>query len=432
MVDFTLISVSIIQFLIISIICYYEAQRKSPAVFLWATLEIMFGVMHLITIVGNSIKYSWSSMFEASIFVIIFCIIYLFIRIIINKRMGGYKNIINQIVKLKQDNKYTDFLMAILNISIVLSIYYVISFSGGLLNTSWSEMRDYSSSLGYVNSSQLLNILYFSTSGVLLINLFSKKYKKTICSIVGILIFALLTRNRILILPLLVDLILFKLTLIKHIKIKNIFFASIIAVMVIYVVYGIRVFRHYGSLEAFIVNFNLIEFVDKINLYLTTDNGELGLRNGFYYFIECNNNFPGFGVGASYMRMLLVYLPTQFSFDLKPDDFAITMGQAIGMAKGGSTHPTLFGDCYANAGFFGVFLGIFWGLYASIVDFILIKTKNDILKILFYSLFSVTFVIMGRGSVYNSFFFVAWGIPTLLILDYIYKFSKKIKFKIKG
>ena len=425
MVDLTLIIVSVIQFLFISIICYYEAKRKSPAVFLWATLEIMFGVMHLITVITDSIKYSWNSMFEASMFVIGFCCIYLFTRIIVNNRTN---NVLKQIKSSTiNDTRYINVLVIILGTAAILGSYYLISFSGGFLNTSWGSMRDYSTSLSYVNSSQILSILYFSTSGVFLISLLLKSKKLIFFCIFWILYYTIISRNRIFILPLFVDIIIYRLYSIKRIRLNNIFLASIMAVIVIYFVYGIRVFRHYGSLEVFITQFNYIYFIDTINDYLMTDNGELGLRNTFYYFIECNNDFLGFNRLASYVRMLLVYLPTQFSFGLKPDDFAITMGQAIGMVAGGSTHPTLFGDCYANAGFLGILLGMFWGCYASILDIILLKSNNNILKMLLFSLFSVTFVIIGRGSVYNSFFFVAWGVPTLVILDIIIKNSHKIK-----
>lgn len=432
MADFILISFSLIQFIIVSFICYYEAQRKSPVVFLWATLVIMFGVMHLVTVLGSNLQYSGDTMLEASLFVIGFCINYMLIRTTIKIKMGNFLNITEEIGKESIYKKYNCVLIILLFVSTVFSSYSITSFAGGFVNTSWGEMREYSLSLGYANSSQILSILYFSTSGVLLLNLFTKKKKEAILCTLCILTFTIITRNRILILPLLVNIILFKLYPINKIKIKNILLASLAAAIVIYLVYGIRVFRHYGSIELFISNFNISEFINTINYYLTTDNGELGLRNDFYYFIDNDNKFYGFGTCASYIRMILVYLPTQFSFGLKPDDFAITMGQAIGMAEGGSTHPTLFGDCYANLGFLGIFLGMFWALYAVILDVILIKTNCITLKVLLYSLFSVTFVIIGRGSVYNSFFFVAWGVPLLYIIDFLMRKLLGFKVRIKG
>ena len=84
--------------------------------------------------------------------------------------------------------------------------------------------------------------------------------------------------------------------------------------------------------------------------------------------------------------MLLVFIPTRWSLGLKPDDFAIIMGSAIGMGPGGSTHPTLFGDCFANLGMYGVLLGIFWGIYATSMDYITIKRKTKTGQVLLFVL----------------------------------------------
>ena len=107
------------------------------------------------------------------------------------------------------------------------------------------------------------------------------------------------------------------------------------------------------------------------------------------------------------------------------------MGAAIGMVTGGSTHPTLFGDCYANAGFWGILLGAFWAIYCSVSDKIIVRCKNQVLKTMVYCLFAVTFVIIGRGSVYNSFFFVAWGLPALWIIIAIIGKLPRIKIKLR-
>jgi hypothetical protein len=94
------------------------------------------------------------------------------------------------------------------------------------------------------------------------------------------------------------------------------------------------------------------------------------------------------------------------------------MGQAYGMQAGGSTHPTLFGDCYANAGIFGVLLGVFWAGYVTIADRITIKRKTTEIRILAYVLNAVVYTIIGRGSVYNGFWYVAYGIPALCAFEY--------------
>ena len=70
----------IIQLLLIGFILISEIKRKSPAVFLWATLIIMFGIPHLVTAIFEDMNYSSAVIAQASLFVIGFCIIYLLIR----------------------------------------------------------------------------------------------------------------------------------------------------------------------------------------------------------------------------------------------------------------------------------------------------------------------------------------------------------------
>lgn len=413
-----MIILGIIQFILISIICFFEFKRKSPSIFLWATLFIMFAFMHLITSINNYTVFSDETIIKASLFVILFCVLYLFIRIVFYKlekkrlKYSSIKLAINNIV-INKKNIYN--LLVLLSIVILFRLIPFIISSDGLLSTSWSSGRKYTASLDYLNSYQVISILYYIFAGVLLISIYNKNWWISVVTILLLLSFVILTRNRIEVLPLFVGIITFWIFKTDKIKIRTIFIGLILIVIVVYVVYGLRVFRHYGTIESFLNNFNFIEFNNKVFNYLLTDNGELGLREDFYYFIENDNNFENFGKGHSYIRMLLVFIPTSWSLGLKPPDFAQSMGAAVGMVLGGSTHPTLFGDCFANFGFLGILMGIFWGIYVCITDTICINTRNSIDKLLIFSLFGVTFAIIGRGSVYNSFVFVAWGLLLLFI-----------------
>ena len=60
----------IIQLLLIGFILISEIKRKSPAVFLWATLIIMFGIPHLVTAIFEDMNYSSAVIAQASLFVI--------------------------------------------------------------------------------------------------------------------------------------------------------------------------------------------------------------------------------------------------------------------------------------------------------------------------------------------------------------------------
>ena len=168
-------------------------------------------------------------------------------------------------------------------------------------------------------------------------------------------------------------------------------------------------------------------FFDSIFMNMSEGKGDIGLRDVFYYFIYHDNQFENFGKGHTYIRMLLLFVPTQWSGGLKPPDFAITMGSAMGTGLDGfSTHPTLFGDCFANFGYWGVFMGIFWAILVFLAD----KFANRLeinLKIGAIILIANTAIIMGRGSVYNAYSTFVYGIIIMRICKSLVMFNCKYK-----
>ena len=112
----------------------------------------------------------------------------------------------------------------------------------------------------------------------------------------------------------------------------------------------------------------------------------------------------------------MVYIPSRFSFGLKPQSFDLYMGQAIGMAAGGSMHPTLFGDCFGNFYWFGIWAGGLWAGFANFIDKLISKQRYSFFKIMIFFLSSYSYVVMGRGSVYNGFEVLAWGVLILRII----------------
>lgn len=391
----------------------------------------MFGVMHLISVISGNYKYKIETMTEASLFVIIFCIVYLFTRVLLaqNNRYDTNYSMSYEVLceDLTENESRITFFTIILIILTVLNFRHMSSISGGLLNSSWTSWREYTTTRDYVSIDTLETIMFNVLGGLACYCMLSKKWVKMTVCILCIFASVLVTRNRVLVIPAFVSVITYIITKIKRIRIKTIFLGIFAGILVIYIVYGIRIFRHYGSIQQFVNNFTFSDFIGRINNYLLTDNGELGLREYFYYFIDRNNNFEGFGYGAGYLRMLLVYIPTRFSLGLKPDDFAQTMGAAVGKAAGGSMHPTLFGDCFANLGWFGVLLGIFWAVYAFCQDSIITRFKKPFYRVLAFCLISSMFVIIGRGAVYNAFFNVAWGIPLIALMSYLESHRKNVR-----
>ena len=420
-----------IQLLLIIYICFFEYKNKSSVLFLWVTLFIMFGMMHFVTPFLGS-NFSNSVLNEASIFVIGFCFLYIITRKLfcLDKKKKHYEVFSSTNQKRKKHN----FLTALLVLICAYMIIVVAKSQGGLMNSSWSGGRDYLMSKSYVSSDNMFGILYFALGGIPLICIINKEYKNFLICFISQFLVLFFTRNRVLMLPTVVSIIAFVIFKLKSkISLKVVVLALFGGFFVVYFVYAIRAFRWLGSLSdaASIFSFSVIN--ERVLEFIKTDNGELGLRNVFYTFIDNNNNYSGFNEMATYIRMLFVYIPTKFSFGLKPSDFAETMALALGGSEGGSMHPTLFGDCYANGGFLAFFLGILWGIIANIIDYVIGRIKHFDVKRLLYVLSACSFIVIGRGAVYNGFVNIAWGFLFLLIIYYLFLKNKDIhSYKLGG
>lgn len=416
-----MIILGLIQILLIFAIVIYEYNIKSISVFLWGTLGIMFGVMHFITTLFDEFEYSKSVLNEASIFVIGFCIVYITTRLIMQRNNIAIKFNVKNIDKDKFNERCINILFILLVICVFYRVYSIAKFSGGIFNSSWGSARELGLSRDYISSSQIITSLYTISTGIGLIYLLKKDKIKSIIVILLIVTCAIITRNRIEFIPIFCFVGIFIIFNNEKLTFAKLFKLFIFALIAIYIVYALRVFRHYGSISNFISEFNFSEFNSKIFKYIITGDGELGLRKDFYYFIQNNNNFNNFNKLHTYIRMAMVLVPTQFSFGLKPPDFAISMGSAVRPGSiGYSTHPTLFGDCYANIGVLGIFLGIFWAIFVYYGDKIIDK-QNITNKSCLIVLYAYSYIIIGRGSVYNPFVWGVYGVIFLIIINILSK-----------
>ena len=399
----------ILQFFLIAYITIIETKKKSSAVFLWSTLLLMFGVTHLITCFFMDLSYSVDVISQASLFVILFCILYLAIR---NKSGLAFiqikENEKNEINISQFQGSILEYLFLILFVvSIISYLVNVVDGQGGVFYSSWATARQIDSD--YISIWGLLIRLVFMLSGLGLYYFLTKRKLYAVIVLLLFVVMVIITRNRVQMIPVLIFPITLFLIKINRIKIKHVLGAGIIGIFVILVVYGVRAFRYLGTLSNAFDNVSWEYLNTQILTFILNQDGELALRQYFYYFIQNDNNFEGFNSGVTYIRMLLVYFPSQFVFGLKPQSFDLFMGQAIGMDVGGSTHPTLFGDCFGNFSWLGVLLGAFWAFYANSIDRLVISQKNDFYKIMLFYLGSYAYIVIGRGSVYNGFEMFAWG-----------------------
>lgn len=410
---------SVIQFLCIVVIMVLEFNKKSPAVFLWATVFLMFGVMHMVSCIAGTNAYSGAVLNEASLFVIGFCVLYALTRILLLKGRitaphpyleDGYLTQLSRQVSRAEST----FFFVVLCLAVVVDIADKVIAMGGLGNTSWGASREMQQS--YLNISQITSVIFLLLSGLLLYALMRRHYTYAGMVALVILIKVVISRNRVEIIPLFACLLGYYLIKRRRITIKMMIFCLICACLVIYVVYALRAYRWYGTIDNFLHTVTFQNFNEQILEFFREDNGELGLRKWFYYYIDGDNRFKDFGQGHSYLRVLMTFIPTRFSLGLKPADFAQSMGSAIGMIPGGSMHPTLFGDAYANFGIWGIFAGAFWAGYVTLTDKIMEFLRNDICVFFAYTICAYAYVVEGRGAIYNGNVMMAYGLVVLMVL----------------
>lgn len=419
-------------------IVFYEYKRKYISLFLWATLLILFGIPHFISSLSQNPEYGNEVMIQASIFVILFNLVYLFMRLILSnlkipkvrlnmntiESNNRKKNIDNSFI----NSRIKNYLFIILTLCILVLIYYSVKYFGGIFNTSWGKFFVLNQELGRMNLLRYTQFLFFASAGVVLVFKEDNNFFRYWLSVTFILFYAVLTGNRVTILPLLVAVILpIIVNNTKRISFRMIIVLSFLGFSSIYLVYFLRLLRIYGGFYVLFNTFGVSNMNSMVLDMILNGDGELGLRNAFYYFIAHDNQFPNFNKGHSYLRLLFIAIPTSLSGGLKPPDFGISMGSAwINNLQNinFSMHPTLYGDVYANFWWFGIFWGVFWASFSSAIDRVS-NIKNKTIKNLLYVNFGTMFIIVGRGSVYNGIYTAFISVAVLIILFVISKIRNK-------
>ncbi|MDH2926804.1 O-antigen polymerase [Lonepinella koalarum] len=419
------ILLGMMQFFLILFICKREYDHNSLSVFLWATLLMMFGIPHLLTTFSNETGYLPWVIDDASVFVIGFCFIYILARETLSILFLSKKTKVRAFEVFDHSLTVMRILFWGLFFVVFYKLYEIYQFAGSLLSSSWGSGREMILEQDYLSFSKLILSLYYPFSSALLYALIIKNKKYTILSALLIMMCVLFTRNRIEVLPLLICVMIYLLYVKRNMTFGKIALFGFIAVFSLYLINALLMFRYYGTVDTFLNSFNFSEFNRQVLEHISSGQGELSLREVFYYFINNNNNFSNFNEGHTYIRMLMVLIPSGLAFGLKPPDFAISMGSAYRSdLVGFSTHPTLFGDCYANLGDYGIFLGIFWAFYVVAFDHLVSAQKSRFFKLVLLVSVACSYIIMGRGSVYNAFSILVFSI----ILSYFIYCMLKLVF----
>ena len=397
-----------------------EFFNKSLSIMLWGILLIIFTIPHLM--IYGSGKVDIDVLNYAGTFVVVFNILYLITRIVIN---GGIslnyeEKLIDDIKTLEDRKEYINVCIILYIISFLIFCYGIISSGYSIFKFTWTD--GISHQRGFIE--KIAIFLISALSGIGLATFLRKERYKFILITVVYFSYVLITRSRYNIIPFIIP---FLIHLIYSGEIKKTMRSVILGVVIIFSVFLLQQIRYAGSLSDLIKNYTISQIFENTFSFIKEGRGEFGLSKAFYYFVEKNNNFSKFGEGRTYIRLMLLPFPSSI-FPFKCRDFAKEMWEAWnGMATTiGTMHPTLYGDAYANLGFSGVFLAVFYAAFTKLNDCIINKADSELKKILYIGIISTMYVLLARGAVYNSIANAFWSIILLNLVMLSIRLSIKL------
>ena len=407
-----------------------EYKFRSVSIVLWGGLFVFFLLPHSVDIFITSKEYTEANYNKASLFALLFNIFYLATRLLlINARKLGLAKL-NRIEHKNLNIPFIEYLFILLLISFAFLLYFVISTFGGFFGFTWIDMFEGRGAF----SLTIFNYLFSMTIPLFFLTFFYKNKFVFLGTLVIIICIIFLFRIRAYIIPLTVPFVAYFI-LSKYFKfnIFSFFKLLILSLSTIILIVGLGVFKAYGTLSNFYNNITFDEFAEGLYNIAFSKYGELGLRNGFYFYLENNNKFENFGLGLGYIRLMMMPIPSFMSFGLKPQDFAMDMAMAydpINSTPGvNSMHPTLYGDVYANLGWFGILLGIFWAFFVFVGDYLAVSKSKNIFLISLFVTYSFAYTLIARGAIYNGVFSIFFILVTHSILLLVLKVSRKKYFR---
>lgn len=385
---------------LIVVVMLYELKRKSISIFLWVSILMFFCFGHISFMLFEG--YNPKVIDKASWFVTLFCLVYLLSRIALNRVSN------NEIILVEDntgeevcsnDNRFAEICFYSLLICTLIYCISLYGYTGALFDISKSQVY----SFRYSNKWVLITNYGWSIGvPTFLWYLLHGNKLRTIISAVSILSMSFFSGTRTQLVVLFVMIALYYLYHERRIKLRSYIMLICFALIGIYFMLALRAFRYdYSFADLSTIS---IEDINRVIMRLDSQkSGDLYLCNFFYGIIDIDNNFDGLGYGAGWIRLLLLPFPSALCLGLKPKDICLTLGLLFG---GGNTinysvTPTLFGDCYANLGMVGIFLGIPWAIIIYILEKLCAR-KTCCLRVFFSVTVAWALINIGRGDVYNA------------------------------
>lgn len=415
-------------FVSFAIIVLYELSVKSVSIVLWGGLFIFFAVPHGIDVIFISKNFSESTYLTATLFALSFNVVYLSTRFLLHNIKIHSPRWLSASSSYLVERNYFLILLWCLTTSTVLFMVHIYTTFGSFTNFTWIDLFDNRQTIFYIASSYLLTL----SAPMAYIAVIRRKYSLAVFALILVLIVLVLSRVRANAIVMFLPLIVWYLYSVSSYKkiIGRLFGSLIFGAAFIWIVLLVGALRVFGDFSEPIDFFDILQVTLDL---VVSPHSEFGLRNAFYFFIENDNNFDGFGMGLGYIRLLLMPIPSSLAFDLKPIDFASYMSVAYDPENStlgiNSMHPTLYGDLFANFYYLGIFLGVFWAALIKLLDSLCLRQLDNIFAASVFVSIIYALTLVARGSLYNGLFNIFFLLVVNWLLWFILDRAPKIKLR---
>lgn len=429
--------------LVLAGVCaWFELKRKNPFALLWMVLIFMYFVPS-ITDVGRQnaqrhdhaipVTIDSSLWFEAMLFAIAFSLIYLLTRLMTAEawRTGPVWQRTFRYSIIGQSENGNDIVSIILTLAVFLAFLLAVTAIllphgiSGLLQAGYTYYRNEASTYVKLTSYYLI----FACSGVALYLWCSRKYALltiVVASVIGVFF---VSQTRQLLLPMVFVFYWYFLSRFRPFNSLVIGMAGIFIGYAAFLV--LQLLRYEGSYFASLGEIMESSFWLSYFQYLSQFEGEPKLRYAYYFFVKNNDTLDSVGYGITYVRSFLVWLPTDFSADVKPQELTKDLYQ-IYYDDINVRHPSLnitfIGEVFANFRWAGVIMGSFWAFFAFMSDRVLRRLEGPVLASVvgFWGYFAI---LAGRGAVYNSMAVVFYSSVFIAVVVMVSRF---LRYRSKG
>lgn len=390
------------SFVVVVCIAYL---RRSVSIVFWLALLLIFAIPHCFDVWINEAVGTphWHVLNRASIFVLLFNVGSIGVLLKLPSSGTGFVARFRLIHLDARAVLLEYFCLAMLYSGLVIWTIGLVKTSGGLFDSTWSDTLVINSTL-----QEFGNYFMYAGAGGLSLAYFSNHRLHLILFLIGVAYAIVVVRSRTLLIPACMPFILKYLYEGGGVLKKMKFLA--ISVFAGFLIFFAQQFRYIGALTS-VRDVSVSDLMEGAVLKIAAGQGEFGLRYAFYEFIENGRTHPGFGEGRTYKRLALFWCPTTLLDSvglahIKPRDFAMDMYdnyEPIADTEGGTMHPTIYGDMYANFFEFGILGGPSLVLFMYLLERLFAKISPAVECAMLTSL-GLAYMLFARGAVYNGYF----------------------------